>query len=220
MVLLGESGSGKSTLLRIVAGLERPERGSIAMLGSDQSSVPAHRRPIAWMSQAAGCYEQLSVSENLSIAQRMVDSSAAITRENALAWREELVDGLKLGPLLDREPSSISGGERQRVALARSLLSMRPILLLDEPLAHLNESMRELVGGQLRRWTHRMGTSVLWVTHDSLEAAELADRMALMVDGGIEQVGAPKNIIADPASDRAAELVVRLRRFRSVHLGL
>lgn len=212
LVLFGESGSGKSTLLRIIAGLERQSHGSIGMLGSDMSLEPAHRRPVAWMSQSAGCYEHLSVAENLSIAQRLIPEPMRRSGIDIAAWREELVRCLGLGPLLDRKPSAISGGERQRAAIARTLLSMRPILLLDEPLAHLNESMRETLGRQLREWTRRLGMTVLYVTHDSLEAAQVADRMIIITSGCVEQIDAPKLIIDEPSSDRVAELTVRLRR--------
>jgi ABC-type sugar transport system ATPase subunit len=213
LVLLGESGCGKSTLLRIAAGLERPHTGSVYMLGSDYSMRPPHERPVAWMSQSAGCYEHLSVSENLAIAQRLVPQSIQDTGQSPKQWRDELIDGLELDRLLARKPAEISGGERQRTAIARALLSNRPILLLDEPLAHLNESKRETLGCRLREWTHRLRMTVLYVTHDSLEAAQLADRMVLVVSGKIEQIDAPKLIVARPASERVEALVARLRRF-------
>lgn len=213
LVLFGESGSGKSTLLRIAAGLERPERGSVFMLGADRSAFSAHQRPVAWMSQTAGCYEHLSVSENLAIAQRLIPLEIRNSGIDVDSWRNELIEGLSLTPLLPRIPSEISGGERQRVAIARALLSMRPILLLDEPLAHLNESMREKLGKQLREWTCRTRTTVLYVTHDSLEAAQLADSIVMLIRGRVEQVGAPKLIMDQPASEGVAELMVRLRRY-------
>lgn len=213
LVLFGESGSGKSTLLRIAAGLERPERGSVIMLGSDRSALPAHQRPVAWMSQTASCYEHLSVSENLAIAQRLIPLEVRTSGIDVDAWRNELIEGLSLPQLLQRKPMEISGGERQRVALARALLSMRPILLLDEPLAHLNESMREKLGKQLREWTRKTRTTVLYVTHDSLEAAQLADSIVMLIRGRVEQVGAPKLILDQPASEEVVELLMRIRRY-------
>ena len=123
-----------------------------------------------------------------------------------------MIERLGLARLLARKPSAISGGERQRAAIARALLSMRPILLLDEPLAHLNESMREELGSQLREWTRRLGMTVLVVTHDSLEAAQLADRMALLIAGRIEQLDAPKLVLEKPVSEKAAALLARARR--------
>jgi ABC-type sugar transport system ATPase subunit len=219
LVLFGESGSGKSTLLRIAAGLERPEQGSVCMLGSDQSMIPAHQRPIAWMSQTADCYEHLSIAENLAIAERLARSHAPEQPIDIASWRTELIDELRLATLMTRKPSAISGGERQRVGIARALLSLRPILLLDEPLAHLNESMREMLGRKLREWTRRMRMTVLYVTHDSLEAAQLGDRMVILIGGRIEQIDAPKLIIDQPASERVAELTARLRRFGSTDIG-
>ncbi|MFO0012430.1 MAG: ABC transporter ATP-binding protein [Planctomycetota bacterium] len=213
VVLFGESGSGKSTLLRVIAGIERPERGSIAMLSSDQTQRPAHQRPVAWMPQSGGCYEHLSIDENLAIAQQLIPDRVRDEGVDVAAWRTELVECLGLGPLLRRKPSAVSGGERQRAAIARALLTLRPILLLDEPLAHLNESMRERLGERIREWTRRLGMAVVYVTHDSLEAAQLADRMVILIAGKIEQIDAPKSIVARPASDRVADLVVRLRRF-------
>lgn len=219
LVLFGESGSGKSTLLRIAAGLERPERGSVKMLGAEQSTVPPHQRPVAWMSQTAGCYEHLTVSENLDISERLIPSSVREMSFDVPSWRRELVGELGLGSMLARKPGEVSGGERQRVAIARSLLSMRPILLLDEPFSHLNESMREKLGNRLREWTLRMRMTVLYVTHDSLEAAQLADRMVLLIGGRVEQVAAPKLIVEQPASERVADLMGRLRRFGSFDSG-
>jgi ABC-type sugar transport system ATPase subunit len=210
MVLFGASGSGKSTLLRIAAGLERPEVGSVHMLGTDQSQRPSHERPIAWMSQTAGCYEHLSLAENLAIAQRLIPDSVQNSSFDVHAWKQELIDRLELRSLLARKPNAISGGERQRAAIARAFLTMRPILLLDEPLAHLNESMRDRLGQCLREWSARSGATVLYVTHDSLEAAALADRMAVLFDGKIEQTGAPKSLLENPASDRVKELLARL----------
>ncbi|MCU0709629.1 MAG: ATP-binding cassette domain-containing protein [Pirellula sp.] len=210
MVLFGESGSGKSTLLRIAAGLERPESGSIHMLGSDQTQRPSHERPIAWMSQTAGCYEHLSLEENLAIAQRLIPDSVRGSSFDVAAWKEELIDRLELRSLLARKPNAISGGERQRAAIARAFLSMRPIMLLDEPLAHLNESMRDRLGQCLREWSARSGATVLYVTHDSFEAASLADRVMVLFDGKIEQIGAPKRLMESPASDRVKELLARL----------
>jgi sn-glycerol 3-phosphate transport system ATP-binding protein len=219
LCLIGESGSGKSTLLRIAAGLERPEQGSVFMLGSDQSMIPAHQRPIAWMSQTADCYEHLSVAENLAIAERLIRPNVFEHPIDIASWRAELIDELRLAPLMTRKPSAISGGERQRVAIARAMLSQRPILLLDEPLAHLNESMREKLGRKLREWTLRMRMTVLYVTHDSLEAAQLGDRIVILIGGRIEQIDAPKFIVDRPATERVAELTARLRRFGSGDIG-
>jgi ABC-type sulfate/molybdate transport systems ATPase subunit len=219
LVLFGESGSGKSTLLRIAAGLERPEQGSVFMFGSDHSQLPAHQRPIAWMSQTADCYEHLSVAENLAIAERLIRPNVSEQPIDIASWRAELIDELRLAPLMARKPSAISGGERQRVAIARAMLSLRPILLLDEPLVHLNESMREKIGKKLREWTLRMRMTVLFVTHDSLEAAQLGDRIVILIGGRIEQIDAPKLIVDRPATERVAELTARLRRFGSGDIG-
>lgn len=218
MVLFGESGSGKSTLLRIAAGLEQPEGGTVHLLGSDQTETPSHSRPIAWMSQAAGCYEHLSLAENLSIAERLIPESVRHSGFDVAAWRQELIDQLGLGSLLARKPNGISGGERQRAAIARAFLSMRPILLLDEPLVHLNESLRDELGQRLREWSHRHGMTVLYVTHDSLEAASLADRMAILIAGKIEQIDAPERVLSNPSSERVGKLLVRMQRFRGIGL--
>ena len=121
LVLLGESGSGKSTLLRIIAGLERPTSGQIFLLGEDRSTCPACNRPVAWMSQSAGCYEHLSVAENLAIAQRLIPRNVQAAGIDIGVWRDELIDRLGLARLLARKPSAISGGERQRTAIARAL---------------------------------------------------------------------------------------------------
>lgn len=211
--LLGESGSGKTTLVRLIAGLETPAQGSIAIQGQPQARVPTHRRPLMLVPQSAPCYEHLTAAENLALAQRLSSNSGKWTPQEGAQWYEEVITGLELHSFLERKPGQLSGGERQRLAIARAILPRRPLLLLDEPFAHLNESLREAIGQRLRAWTSKLGITTVHVTHDSIEAVQLSDRVALLCNGIIEQIDAPNLILDHPATPQAAHLLARAGRF-------
>lgn len=209
VALLGESGCGKSTLLRLIAGLDTPDSGSISLLGQNQSSVPPHRRQVALVTQTAGCYDHLSVSENLLLAMRLAHPQPETKDRFVDGLLPRLIEQFQLDHVLENRPTQLSGGERQRLAIARGLLTRRPILLLDEPLAHLNETMRESLRRILREWTRRLHVTTLYVTHDAIEAMEIADRIAILNQGCIEQIGAPKSLYEAPRSSRVAQLFGR-----------
>ncbi len=208
-VILGESGSGKSTLLRLLAGLDTPKTGAIRMLGTDQRGNPAHHRPVSLVTQSAGCYDHLTVRENLDLARRLAAADArtnADSRTMEKPFQSELIERFGLNPHMSNRAAQLSGGERQRLALARALLIGRPILLLDEPLAHLNESLRESLRNALRTWTKRLGITTLYVTHDSMEASDMADRIGVLCNGRFEQIDAPKQLYDAPKTPRVALL--------------
>jgi len=204
LAILGESGCGKSTLLRLITGLEQPSSGTIRLFDREQSSIPPHQRPLAWVTQTAGCYDHLTVDENLRLARQLAKSSGSISLEDAVHRQHALIEDFGLSGLLSRNTSTLSGGERQRLAIARALLTLRPILLLDEPLAHLNESLRESLRRKIRQWTKQLGITTLFVTHDSVEAMEIADRIAILHAGRIEQIDAPKLIYESPRTVQIA----------------
>ena len=198
LVVLGESGCGKSTLLRLIAGLEPPQHGTIQIAGVDQSRVLPHKRDVAVVFQDGNGYEHLSVRQNLELA---------ANKSGGLCQIADWVDLLKLGGTLNQKLAELSGGQSQRVAIARAMLSGKSIVLLDEPLAHLNQSMREEIReliGVVHRETNR---TFVYVTHDSAEALYLADRIAVLESGKIQQVGDPRTVYCSPQWKGVAKLL-------------
>ncbi len=198
LVVLGESGSGKSTLLRLIAGLETPQNGTIQIAGVDQSRVLPHKRDVAVVFQDGNGYEHLTVRQNLQLAAQKGNGPCQIS---------DWVDLLKLGGTLNQKLAELSGGQSQRVAIARAMLSGKSIVLLDEPLAHLNQSLREEIRELIRvvhRETHR---TFVYVTHDSDEAFYLADRIAVLESGKIQQVGDSRMVYCSPQSKEVAHLL-------------
>ncbi len=211
-VLLGPSGCGKSTLVRLIAGLERPTSGSITIDGIDQSSIPPHQRPIAMVFQQGGCYEHLSVEENIRIGSQLPTLAGPhALREDVWPARKGaefnrwLVDRLGLANLLRHPPTQLSGGEYKRLAIARSLASQRPILLLDEPLAHLNGTLRQDVLAMLLELQRETSMTLLYVTHDSIEAMQIAQRAAILDAGSIQQIDEPRRLYEHPQSRIVAQ---------------
>lgn len=200
LAVLGPSGSGKSTLLRAVAGLEPVTAGRILFEGRDLAGVPTHRRGFALMFQDGQLFDHLDVARNVGYALRL----RRVPRRTIAVRVEELLDLVGLAGFGTRAPASLSGGERQRVALARALAVEPRLLLLDEPLSALDASLRESLAGDLRRILRDSGTTAVMVTHDHEEAFAVADRMAVLFDGRLEQEGPIASVWAEPASARAA----------------
>ncbi|MGP4002810.1 ABC transporter ATP-binding protein [Streptomyces sp. 8N706] len=201
--VLGPSGSGKSTLLRVVAGLQRADSGAVILSGRDRTGVPAHRRGVGLMFQDHQLFPQRDVGGNVAFGLRMHRVGRA-ERERTVA---ELLDLVGL-PGAERRPvAALSGGEQQRVALARALAPRPKLLMLDEPLGQLDRSLRERLVVELRELFHRLGTTVLAVTHDQGEAFALADRVVVMRDGRIAQTGTPLEVWQRPASEFVARFL-------------
>jgi ABC-type sugar transport system ATPase subunit len=208
LCLLGESGSGKSTLLRLIAGLEAPTRGEITLMGRSARRIPPHQRGMAWVSQSAGCYDHLTVKENLALAEQLATASQGTpSMQSAAEWRSELIETLQLGGSMEQRPAQLSGGQVQRLAIARAFLTQRPILLMDEPLVHLHESLRQPIRATLRQWQQRLGCTCIYITHDSAEACQIADRVAVLANGGIAQVEPPELMYCNPRNHWVAELM-------------
>lgn len=200
--VLGASGSGKTTLLRLIAGLEQPQSGSIWISSKDATHQPAHRRGLALVGQSAATYEHLSVLENLKFAEQL---SGQVTP----GLRQELLGQFGLGSTLEQKPSELSGGQLQRLAIVRALLTQRPLLLMDEPLAHLQESLRGPIRRLLRNWQQAHNLTCIYVTHDSLEACEISDRLSVIGQGKPLQTAAPGELYRYPNSREVAELMGR-----------
>jgi ABC-type Fe3+/spermidine/putrescine transport system ATPase subunit len=200
--VLGASGSGKTTLLRLIAGLQQPRAGSVWLDGKEATGHDTHRRGVALVGQTAATYDHLSVANNLRLAEELSSQASE-------GLREELVGQFGLRGVLLQKPSELSGGQLQRLAIVRALLSQRPLLLMDEPLAHLQESMRSPIRKLLRRWQEQRGVTCIYVTHDSLEACEISDRVSVIGDCKVLQTAAPQTVYRRPASRAVAELLGR-----------
>jgi ABC-type Fe3+/spermidine/putrescine transport system ATPase subunit len=202
-VLLGPNGSGKSTLLRCLAGLEPPTAGRILLEGRDLTGVPAHRRGIVLMFQDAALFPNRTVYENIAYAP-LLQRRPRPEVEEEVRRQVELVG---LAGLEDRAPDHLSGGERQRVALARTLAARPRMVLLDEPFAAIDPEAKAELRADFRRALRSAGASAIHVTHDRPEGLFLGDRVGLLFDGRLERVGAPREVFADPGSERAARFL-------------
>jgi len=194
--LLGPSGSGKTTLLRLVAGFEAPDAGEIHVDGRSMARVPPEGRRTGVVFQDYALFPHRTVADNVGFGLRMRGVARAQRRERVA----EMLDLVGLGDVAGRRPGTLSGGQRQRVALARALAPDPALLLLDEPLANLDRRLRESLRGELRRVHDRVGVTTVLVTHDQEEALTLADRMGIMREGVLEQVGTPDGLWRQPAS--------------------
>ncbi len=201
--LLGPSGAGKSTLLRIVAGLDRPDAGEVRLGGVDVTDRPAHRRGVGVVFQDQALFPHLDVAGNVGFGLRM----AGVERRARAGRVEEVLALVGLAGAEGRDPATLSGGEAQRVALARALAPEPAVLLLDEPLAALDQLLRERLLLELRGLFTRLGVTVVTVTHDPTEAATLGDRIAVLLDGAVAQEAPTPDVLARPAGARVAGLV-------------
>jgi len=202
VALLGPSGSGKTTLLRTIAGLEFPDPGPAQVLfyGEDVTSIPASERKAGFAFQHYALFRHMSVFENIAFGLRVRPKHTRPPESEIRARVEKLLQLIQLEPLARRFPGQLSGGQRQRVALARALAVEPKVLLLDEPFGALDAKVRK----ELRRWLRQLHDEIhittLFVTHDQEEALEVADRVAILRDGRIEQIGTPEEIYDHPAS--------------------
>jgi sulfate transport system ATP-binding protein len=197
VALLGPSGSGKSTLLRVIAGLERPDTGTVLLDGADVTAIPTQRRGVGFVFQHYAAFKHMSVRENIAFGLKL----RRMPKREVRARVEELLELVQLGGLAERYPAQLSGGQRQRMVLARALAVQPKVLLLDEPFGALDARVRAELRAWLRRLHDEMHVTSVFVTHDQEEAMELADRIVLMNHGHIEQVGDPRDLYERPAND-------------------
>jgi sn-glycerol 3-phosphate transport system ATP-binding protein/multiple sugar transport system ATP-binding protein len=195
-VLVGPSGCGKSTLLRLVAGLEHPDEGTIALAGRDVTDLPPRDRDVAMVFQSYALYPHLTVRENLAFGLKLRGTSSA----EIAARIDEASAMLGLAKLMDRLPKQLSGGQRQRVAMGRAIVRRPTIFLFDEPLSNLDAALRAEVRVEIRRLHDRLGATTLYVTHDQVEAMTLADSLWVLNGGRVEQKGPPLEIYERPAT--------------------
>ncbi len=201
--LLGPSGCGKSTLMRIAAGFETPDNGTVRIGGAVVNETPPHERPVNMMFQSYALFPHMSVADNIAFGLKQQGLA-----RGAIASRvEEMVRLAQLQGLEKRRPEQLSGGQRQRTALARALAKGPKLLLLDEPLGALDRKLREETQFELMDIQKRLGTAFVVVTHDQDEAMSMADRIAVMRAGRIEQIGAPSDVYERPQSRFVAEFI-------------
>ena len=202
-VLLGPSGCGKSTTLRLIAGLEASDGGRILIGNRDVTRLPPARRSIAMVFQSYALFPHLSVAENILFGLR-VRKVAADERAARLA---KVADLLGLAPLLARKPSQLSGGQQQRVALGRAIIAQAPVCLMDEPLSNLDAQLRAEMRLEIRALQRKLGITMVYVTHDQVEAMSMADRVVLLRAGRIEQNGTPVELYERPANTFVARFI-------------
>ena len=203
VTLLGPSGCGKTTALRIAAGFETSDSGSIVVNSTDIAARPAHQRHMGMVFQSYSLFPHLNVRDNVSFGLRVRGIRSDERRKRA----EEMLDLVRLSDLGHRMPHQISGGQQQRVALARALATEPHVLLLDEPLSALDAKIRVEVRDEIRRLNRDLGVTTLFVTHDQDEAMSISDRICVMNNGVIEQVGSPRDVYNNPSSSFVAHFV-------------
>jgi multiple sugar transport system ATP-binding protein len=203
VVLVGPSGCGKSTLLRMIAGLEEPDEGSVEIGGVDVTFEAPKDRNIAMVFQNYALYPYMRVSENMAFPLRMRNVAPAEIERKVL----ETARILGIDKLLDRYPRQLSGGQRQRVAMGRALVRQAKLFLFDEPLSNLDAQLRDEMRTEIKRLHQELGLTIIYVTHDQIEAMSLADRVVLMRDGAIEQIGSPLDVYERPATRFVARFI-------------
>ena len=195
LVILGPSGCGKTTLMRMIAGLERPTAGEVVIDDQVVNELPPRARKIAMVFQSYALYPHMTIFNNIAFplkAQKMPQQAL----QKKVVWAASL---LSIEKLLERKPRQLSGGERQRVALARALVKEPAVMLLDEPLSNLDAKLRASARDELQRFQRQLGITTIFVTHDQIEAMGLGDRIVVMYEGRVRQIGTPQDIYHEPA---------------------
>ncbi|HEY1421774.1 MAG TPA: ABC transporter ATP-binding protein [Candidatus Dormibacteraeota bacterium] len=201
--LLGPSGSGKTTLLRMIAGFERPDSGTIELGGRDVTSLPPHMRETNTVFQDYALFPHMTVGQNIGYGLRIKHVAGAERRNRV----ERALQMVRLSGLENRKPNQLSGGQRQRVALARAVINEPEVLLLDEPLGALDLKLRQEMQIELKQIQKEVGITFVYVTHDQEEALTMSDRMAVMSNGQIEQIGSPVEVYERPATEFVAGFI-------------
>jgi spermidine/putrescine transport system ATP-binding protein len=201
--LLGPSGCGKTTTLRMIAGFERPSAGRVLLDGRDVSNTPPNRRNVNTVFQNYALFSHLTVAENVAFGLRF----AKVAKGESRIRVGEALSLVQMEEFRDRRPHQLSGGQQQRVALARALILNPSVLLLDEPLGALDAKLRKALQVELKALQEQVGVTFVYVTHDQEEALTMADRLAVMSEGRIEQVGSPREVYEEPASAYVADFL-------------
>ncbi len=203
LTILGPSGCGKTTLLRILAGFETPTKGDLLLDGKSLTNVPPNKRPMAMVFQSYALFPHMTVAENIAYGLKIAKISKAEIKERT----DVVLSIMDLVGLGDRLPTQLSGGQQQRVALARAVVVRPRVLLFDEPLSNLDARLRDQMRSELRRIQRQLGVTSVYVTHDQSEAMAMSDRIVVMSEGHIEQVGTPSEIYRQPTSLFVADFI-------------
>ena len=203
IVFVGPSGCGKSTLLRLIAGLEATSAGSLHLDGRDITQLASSKRDLAMVFQSYALYPHMSVAENMSFALKLAKVDEAVIREKV----ERAAKILNLTSYLQRTPKELSGGQRQRVAIGRAIVRSPKVFLFDEPLSNLDAALRGQTRVEIAKLHRDLGATTIYVTHDQVEAMTLADRVVVLRDGLIEQVGTPLELYDRPANQFVAQFI-------------
>ena len=203
IVFVGPSGCGKSTLLRLIAGLESTTEGSLHLDGRDITDVPSSKRDLAMVFQSYALYPHMTVFDNMSFALKLAKVDVAVRKEKV----ERAAKILNLTQYLDRTPKQLSGGQRQRVAIGRAIVRAPKVFLFDEPLSNLDAALRGQTRVEIANLHRDLGATTIYVTHDQIEAMTLADRVVVLRDGLIEQVGSPLELYDRPANQFVAQFI-------------
>jgi len=203
VVFVGPSGCGKSTLLRLIAGLETVDGGTMQLDGRDITRLPPAKRDLAMVFQSYALYPHMSVFDNMSFALRLANVDKAVIREKVA----KAAQILNLGQYLERRPRELSGGQRQRVAIGRAIVRAPKVFLFDEPLSNLDAALRGQTRVEIAKLHRELGATTIYVTHDQVEAMTLADRVVVLRDGAIEQVGSPLELYDHPANQFVAQFI-------------
>jgi spermidine/putrescine transport system ATP-binding protein len=201
--LLGPSGCGKTTSLRMIAGFERPSEGQILLDGVDMAQTPPHKRNVNTVFQNYALFPHLTVEDNVGFGLRY----KSVSKDEAKRRVGEALDLVRLGGFGKRRPSQLSGGQQQRIALARALILNPEVLLLDEPLGALDAKLRKALQIELKALQEEVGITFIYVTHDQEEALTMSDRIAVMSNGRVEQVGPPSEVYEEPATAYVADFL-------------
>ncbi|WP_067567839.1 ABC transporter ATP-binding protein [Nocardia acidivorans] len=203
LVLVGPSGCGKSTSLRMLAGLEAVSAGRIHIGGLDVTGLPPRSRDVAMVFQSYALYPNMTVAENMGFALR----NAGMSKADTLIQVKEAAAMLELEDLLDRKPAKLSGGQRQRVAMGRAIVRRPQVFCMDEPLSNLDAKLRVSTRSQIAALQKRLGTTTVYVTHDQVEAMTMGHRVAVMKDGKLQQIAAPRELYDNPVNTFVAGFI-------------
>jgi multiple sugar transport system ATP-binding protein len=203
VVFVGPSGCGKSTLLRMIAGLTEIDAGSLRLDGRDITKLASSKRDLAMVFQSYALYPHMSVADNMSFALRLANVDKAVIKEKV----QRAAEILNLTQYLQRTPKELSGGQRQRVAIGRAIVRAPKVFLFDEPLSNLDAALRGQTRVEIAKLHRELGATTIYVTHDQVEAMTLADRVVVLRDGQVEQVGSPLELYDHPANQFVAQFI-------------
>ncbi len=204
LVILGPSGCGKTTLMRMIAGLEKPTAGHISIDGADVTDLPPRKRGVSMVFQSYALYPHMNVFNNIAFPLRAQRREKKLDKRTIREKVESTARVLEIDMLLDRRPRQLSGGQQQRVAIGRAMVTQPAVLLLDEPLSNLDAKLRANARDELKDFQRSSNITAVFVTHDQIEAMGLGDRIVVMSEGKIQQIGTPQNIYDDPANEFVA----------------